>query len=396
MTKKSRRKKLWSVTRVRDPRYPAFLVRVTEMERDGPLYFVVRRKGDKPCFKQLEPRTTRVSLGATEAERVKAAKRVALIYIERLATEPEDESPAANGGTLTLGQLADKYECDGFHGRTAGYKRDATAAVRRVAKFLGDGRSVVSIRPSDVQKYMAHRKDVRVGGRRDLLALKIAVKRAIGERLLDENPLAKAQDAMRLEGHDKRRPVATRERYEALKGVASQVAPAFGPLLDLAWDTGRRLSALLNLRWQDVTLEETEDAPHGAITWYAGQKADRKKHEHVMPMNARASASLATWQKETGGIAAAFLFPHPRDSAKPLHKDIARLWLRRAEKLAELAHVPQGGWHAFRRGWATKRKHLPLKDVAAAGGWTDTATLQACYEHADPETTRAVATYVAS
>jgi hypothetical protein len=29
---------------------------------------------------------------------------------------------------------------------------------------------------------------------------------------------------------------------------------------------------------------------------------------------------------------------------------------------------------------------LPLKDVAAAGGWKDTASLLACYHHADPET----------
>jgi hypothetical protein len=32
-------------------------------------------------------------------------------------------------------------------------------------------------------------------------------------------------------------------------------------------------------------------------------------------------------------------------------------------------------WHIFRRVWATERKDLPLKDVAAAGGWRDTSTL---------------------
>ncbi|MEJ2340316.1 MAG: hypothetical protein P8Y15_15695 [Gemmatimonadales bacterium] len=42
--------------------------------------------------------------------------------------------------------------------------------------------------------------------------------------------------------------------------------------------------------------------------------------------------------------------------------------------------------YSFRRMWASKRKHLSVKDVAAAGGWTDTATLERCYQHADPHT----------
>ena len=39
---------------------------------------------------------------------------------------------------------------------------------------------------------------------------------------------------------------------------------------------------------------------------------------------------------------------------------------------------------------ATERKHLPLKDVAAVGGWTDTETLLNCYQQADPGTMQAV------
>ena len=33
---------------------------------------------------------------------------------------------------------------------------------------------------------------------------------------------------------------------------------------------------------------------------------------------------------------------------------------------------------------------MPLKDVAEAGGWKDTATLLKCYQHADPDTLDAV------
>lgn len=47
----------------------------------------------------------------------------------------------------------------------------------------------------------------------------------------------------------------------------------------------------------------------------------------------------------------------------------------------------------FRRGWATARKHFPLKDVAEAGGWNpnDTSTLSKCYVQNDEQTTRSVA-----
>jgi hypothetical protein len=34
------------------------------------------------------------------------------------------------------------------------------------------------------------------------------------------------------------------------------------------------------------------------------------------------------------------------------------------------------GFHAYRRKWATERKHLPLKDVAEAGGWLDKRSLE--------------------
>ena len=44
------------------------------------------------------------------------------------------------------------------------------------------------------------------------------------------------------------------------------------------------------------------------------------------------------------------------------------------------------GFHAYRRKWATEREHLPLKDVAEAGGWLDTRSLEQCYQQADEAT----------
>ena len=41
---------------------------------------------------------------------------------------------------------------------------------------------------------------------------------------------------------------------------------------------------------------------------------------------------------------------------------------------------------AYRRKWATERKHMPDVDVAAAGGWRNTVSLKTAYQQADPAT----------
>jgi hypothetical protein len=61
-------------------------------------------------------------------------------------------------------------------------------------------------------------------------------------------------------------------------------------------------------------------------------------------------------------------------------------FLRRAEAVAGVERLDGGLWHAYRRKWATERKELPLKDVAAGGGWKDVTTLLTCYQHADEAT----------
>ena len=47
-------------------------------------------------------------------------------------------------------------------------------------------------------------------------------------------------------------------------------------------------------------------------------------------------------------------------------------------------------WHAYRRGWATARKHLPGADVAELGGWGATETMEKVYQQADPGTMIAI------
>jgi integrase len=85
-------------------------------------------------------------------------------------------------------------------------------------------------------------------------------------------------------------------------------------------------------------------------------------------------------------VGAAYLFPCPTDPSRPVQYERVRTWLRAAEKLAGLPKQRGSSFHAYRRAWATARKHLPVTDVAAAGGWKSTATIQRCYQQPDEGT----------
>ena len=76
------------------------------------------------------------------------------------------------------------------------------------------------------------------------------------------------------------------------------------------------------------------------------------------------------------------LFP-----SKPVSRFKPDRWLRNAEKRAGLEPQRGSAWHAFRRAWATQRKHLPAVDVAKAGGWATVAMVTDIYQQADQETT---------
>jgi integrase len=147
----------------------------------------------------------------------------------------------------------------------------------------------------------------------------------------------------------------------------------------------RRPFASLDRR--HLRLVATPAAPHGAIHWPAD--TDKIGRESTVPISPTVRAALIR-TLEGRGIAAGYLFPSPIDPARAVNKDLVRQWLRQAERLAELEPQQGSAWHAYRRGWATARKHLPLPDIAVAGGWKGTEALQRCYLHADDETMLAV------
>lgn len=191
-----------------------------------------------------------------------------------------------------------------------------------------------------------------------------------------------------------RRPVATQDRYEAIRRVSDRVAMEvrvdgtrrpmrsyFAEILDLVNGTGRRISAVLALRYEDLRLDA---GPRGAIRWPAD--TDKMGKEWVTPISARVRAALERVLRGRPGVGRAYLFPSPRNPAQPVSKDLASAWLERAERLASVPKHDGSLWHAYRRKWATERKHLPDRDVAAAGGWSDLTTLKTAYQQVDTAT----------
>lgn len=323
--------------------------------------------------------------------------------------------------TLTLGQLRAVYKRE--RGPLLSDRRESEVerAFALLEEHLGESFRVADLGPHQVESYSAARLEGRVvaggpngGGkvragtiRKELGVLQAALNfaetyRRNGEPLIARNPLRGVSGPA---VKNPARPVASRERYDRLVAVADQLdaAGGFRTMLALAWYTGRRLSAIVALRASDVLLtreqvvraladagreEYLAESWPAAVRWAA--ESDKGGVESIIPIPGVLRETLATYLRDRALVGRALLFPAPRDRTKPVSKETAYYWLRRAEEKAELPHQRRGGWHAFRRAWATARKHMPLQDVMAAGGWKDPAALQEAYQHADAETIRAV------
>ena len=62
-----------------------------------------------------------------------------------------------------------------------------------------------------------------------------------------------------------------------------------------------------------------------------------------------------------------------------MERHLADKWFRKGETLAVVEKQKGSLWHAYRRKWATERKHEPDADVAKLGGWKSMVSLKASY-----------------
>jgi integrase len=323
--------------------------------------------------------------------------------------------PAAAPQGVTLGELWRRYstESAAYLDNGARSKRDAEARVKILLAFFGARCEVRSFSARDQEAYAAKRRagGIAYGDGEDqkvsppvrarsveadlvllhaMLAWATTVRTPSGRRWLEFHPLAGVKRARE---KNPKRPVATWERFTRTRAAMQALHDeAFADAertrwvklelaLVLAEATGRRLNAIRQLRWEDV------DFGRQTIRWRA--EADKKGTEWVVPAPAALFETLRGFQRALGA-ATGWLFAGERKPEQPMDRHLFDKWLAVVEAKAELPKLDGGLWHPYRRKWATERKHHSLKDVAAAGGWKDTATLLTCYQQPDGETLLAV------
>ena len=360
-------------------------VRVYERTPGGTLYCAVWLPGRG---------SSRRSLGHTDRKRaLREASELA-----KLRAAGEVDQPRS----VTLGVLCARYLAEMTHARdgslkTEGYRRDCARRAGHLLQWFGDQCEVLALTPDRMQAYVRARRSGEITGRPvrtrsvqcDLVFLKTVLRWATGvfehgRPLLQGSPLA-AYTVPR--ERNPKRPLIDAAAVAALLAAAGQVSPQLHLLITLADSSGRRLSSMLGLRWDDIDLQR------GCMRWRAELDKSRRASETPVP---RAVVPQLTLQRRLqAAIGSALLFPHPKRSraGQPVTRHLAAYWLKRAFELAGIPKPEESLWHAFRRRWATSRKHLPLVDVAAAGGWRDLTTLLTCYQQPDEETLREVVDY---
>jgi integrase len=367
-------------------------VRLFEKRRGGSFYREIWYKGRR---KQACLWTS----DRNEAERLGR-----LFYGELLSNSPNHLA----GGSLALGDLWTKYsrECPAFSDNKAHSKADAASRAKILIGHFG---RLYDVRDLDARDQAAYVKVRRTGGivtetgivsravkarsvEADLVVLHAMLSWATtvrlpgGGRLLDHHPLAGVK---RPREENPNRPVATWERFAATrKAIQQLVASANTDTERIRWlrlelalvlveATGRRLGSVRQLRWEDF------DFSRETVRWRA--EADKKGKEWLVPYPPALFDEIRRFQRAVGAVGG-WLFPAEKDPQRPMDRHLFDKWLTHAEKVADQPKLEGGLWHPYRRKWATERKDWPLKDVAAAGGWSDTDTLLLCYQQADSET----------
>lgn len=330
----------------------------------------------------------RRSLGHWDREQAKAkADRIAARFAEM---DPE------GGKVLTLGGLFDIYV-----GERVGEVSESRAKVygrvsESMRRFFGAEREAANFNRQDWDAYARQRRsgaiDCRghpvqeedrkpVAGRaveEDLQVLRAACNWAVGADLLELNPT----DGYPLpDKNTPRRPTMSQARYEAMRKAAGEVGWRFHVSFVLCHETGHRSKSVRRLRWTDV---EPLDASE--VRWRGGE--DKTGHEHTTDLTVTAVDVLRNARENRPGIGAAWILPNPHDPSRPVTRHQLRRWWLEAEEAAGLEHVDGLGWHSLRRKLADDLRDLPLKDLAAAGGWKEEQTVVRCYQTPDRERIR--------
>ncbi len=300
---------------------------------------------------------------------------------------------ALREGKFSLSTLFDIYgESAAHRAKKPLIRVEDERKLKRLVEFLGPDRDVRSLSDNAMEEYSQARMRGLCGSRpvgarsvaADLVALNTALNWATRQRngrgvpLVERNPLRGVKLPVE---KNPRRPVETYERYLKLLAVAAEVDWRLPAVLILVESTGQRIGSILGLQREDLDFSR---APFGWLRF----RAERQKtgYEHWVPLTEQCRRELDEHLVRLSGDQVAWLFPATRNPSRPVDRSVMSRSLREAYRRAGLSPPNGGLWHPWRRKWATERKGLPLKDVAAAGGWRDVRTLLTSYQQPDEAT----------
>ena len=157
----------------------------------------------------------------------------------------------------------------------------------------------------------------------------------------------------------------TLDEVRALLPALEAVDVRAGWIGHVAWQTGRRLSAIRTLERRHVTLAEDYAVLHfPAETDKAGKEGD------VAVVGRALALTLALMEKPGAYVCQ----PVPS-------KELAiKGWMPRAERIAGIEHLPGRGFHGLKRRFATEARGLVGRDKQAG---TRGSTLEAVYVQDD-------------
>jgi hypothetical protein len=139
---------------------------------------------------------------------------------------------------------------------------------------------------------------------------------------------------------NRRRPVASQDRFEAIRvktdehimeirwdGKRKTRRSYIRELLDIVNGTGRRISAVCKVRYEDPRF--SDGTPHGSIRWPAQTTSEvAKRRCRSDPVSGRRSTAYFGIVQESEPDT---LFPSLGNPAKPITRHLADKWLREAK-----------------------------------------------------------------
>lgn len=340
------------------------------------------------------------------ADKVEAEK----LGKELLAALLRDEAVVRDTAS-PLGELWDRYkaECPAYLDNQPRTRKEDSAHIAIVLAFFGADSNVRHFTEADVRAFIAKRMaggielgdgektnpvrarsaEVEVRLLKTVLRWATTVRIRGGQRLLASNPL---EGVRGVREKNPKRPVATWERFVATREAFQRFAHIYNGncghwvrmelALVLAEASGRRIGSIRQLRWDDF------DFSAATVHWRAD--ADKKRMDWTVPLPSTLLDEIKRYRVKLGGAFGGLVFPSKVDPTLPMPREVFQKALQQAEEHAALPKLDGSLWHAYRRKWASERKHLSVTDVAAAGGWKGTDTLLSCYQQADRETMLAV------